>query len=113
MAFSDTAKNAALDALGAIGVKMSLHSADPGTTGASEITGGSYTKETCAWAAASAGSMALSGSVVFDVPSGQAPSWAGVWKTDGTTFLFGINLPDETFSIDGTYTVTTATTVTA
>jgi len=113
MAFANSAKNAALDGIGVVAVRMSLHSADPGTTGASEIAGGGYARQTCVWSAASVGSMALAGNEVFSVEAGDTVAWAGLFRVDDTTFLLGIDLPDETFGIAGTYTVTTATTLTA
>lgn len=113
MSFSNDAKDEALDALGAVAVRMSLHSADPGTTGASEIAGGGYARQTCSWAAASGGSMALAANETFSVEASDTVAYAGFWRVDDTSFLFGMDLPDETFSIAGTYTVTTASTVTA
>lgn len=112
MSFSNTAKNAALDGLAAQVSTMSLHSADPGTTGASEIAGGGYARQACSFAAASGGSMALAANETFSVEAGDTVAWAGFW-TAGGAFLFGMDIPDETFSIAGTYTVTTASTVTA
>ena len=45
---------------------MALHTADPGDTGtASEVTGGSYARQTIAFAAASSGTAANSGAVTF------------------------------------------------
>ena len=45
---------------------MALHTADPGDTGtASEVVGGSYARQTIAFAAASSGSAASSGAVSF------------------------------------------------
>lgn len=45
---------------------MALHTADPGDTGtASEVTGGSYARQTIAFAAASSGSAVSSGAVNF------------------------------------------------
>ncbi len=46
-------------------VWMSLHTADPGETGASEVTGGSYARQSTAFDVASAGATANSAVEVF------------------------------------------------
>ncbi len=67
---------------------LSLHSADPGTTGASEITGGSYVRQAITFAAASGGSTAsASGQTFTGMPAeaGGCP-YFGIWtaSTAGT-----------------------------
>jgi hypothetical protein len=48
------------------GVYVSLHSGDPGETGTTEISGGSYSRtQASSWAAASGGSKSTSGAVAF------------------------------------------------
>jgi hypothetical protein len=86
---------------------VSLHSADPGTTGASELTGGTpaYARKTPAWTAAAAGATNLSASLVFDVASGATVAYYGLWK--GATFLMGGTVSGGgTFTGQGTYTLT-------
>lgn len=67
---------------------LSLHTAYS-TTGTNEVTGGSpaYARKAAAWSAASAGSKALSSSVVFDVPA-TTVRWVGMQSlvTGGTFF---------------------------
>lgn len=46
-------------------VYVSLHTADPGETGASEVTGGSYAREAVTFAAASGGTVASSADLTF------------------------------------------------
>src|SRR6266498_3720083 len=71
----DATKNALLDSAVAGGLLttpfLSLHTAFPPTTG-NEVTGGSpaYARKSFTWSAASAGSKAMSGTQVFDVPAG-------------------------------------------
>jgi hypothetical protein len=88
---------------------VSLHSADPGTTGASEIAGGSpaYARKVPSYSAPAAGATNLSASLIFDVESGDAPSHYGLWA--GATFLAGNTISGGgTFSAQGTYTLTSA-----
>lgn len=63
--------------------QLSLHSSYPGTTGANEISGGSYVRKAATFSAASGGIRALSSSVTFDVPASTV-RWVGSW--DGSTF---------------------------
>lgn len=97
-----------LDALAPI--TASLHTADPGNTGASEVTGGTpaYARKAITFAAASAGSKAASTQPVFDVPAGTTVAWVGFW--DATpAFVGSANVTDEVFAAQGTYTLTAAT----
>jgi len=76
-------KNEMLDALDI--ASLSLHTAFPGSTGANEVTGGSYAREAVTFGAAAAGVRALSAACDVDVPAGSV-AWAGLWAADGTTF---------------------------
>lgn len=84
MTFPTATLNTMLDAL--TFTLASLHTAFPGTTGASEVTGGSpaYGKKTIVMNASSGGARALNASVVFDVPA-TTVRWIGYWN--GVTFL--------------------------
>jgi hypothetical protein len=84
MTFPSSTKNAWLN--GQAIDSMSLHTDFPGTTGASECTGGSpaYARKTILIASASGGSRLLSGAVVFDVPACTV-KWIGLWS--GSTFV--------------------------
>jgi hypothetical protein len=107
--YSALGKNAMLNALGALAVKAALYTGDPGATGTSnEVTGGAYTRENCAWAAADSGSMALNGSVVFDVPASTTVSFVGFWNTASDVFYGSADVTDEAFVNAGTYTLTDA-----
>jgi len=87
---------------------VSLHTADPGTTGASEVTGGSYARVAVTWNVASGGSVTNSNVVTINLPSGVTATYFGVWSTGGTSggqyYVGGALSP--------TVTATTATTVT-
>lgn len=81
-AFKTTLLNAYLGAA----VYASLHTADPGTTGASEATGGSpaYARKVITWGSPSAG-VVSGGTVTFDIPAGTF-THIGFWSavTAGT-----------------------------
>lgn len=87
-------------------LKVSLHTADPGTTGASEVSGGSYAKQTGTFSAG-----ALSSAVNFTgMPSGISGNlWVGVWNSAGTTFLWGAPTAAVTGPIPAGATVTIST----
>jgi hypothetical protein len=73
----------------------SLHTADPGTTGAAEVTGGSYARVlvNTSWAAASGGSKASNVNVDFTGMPVATVTYAGVWDTvSGGNFLVGGSL---------------------
>ena len=62
---------------------LSLHSGSPGTTGANEITGGSYARQAITFGTASAGSQASSG-------TDAAQSFTGMPAEAGGCPYFGI-----------------------
>lgn len=93
---------------------MSLHTADPADTGVNEITGGTpvYARKPITWGAASGGgAVSITNSPVFDIPSGITPTHFGLWTaaTGGTYRGGGPLAAPETFTAQGTYTVTRAT----
>lgn len=117
MAASTYAKNVMLDAVvrgqapASSATHLSLHTGDPGVTGASEITGGSpaYARRTITWNAASGGS--IDDNVVgsaFDIPAGTTVTHWGTWDAlSGGNFIIGgaLSVP-EPFGAQGTYTPT-------
>ena len=82
-----------LDALLVTGTTyyLSLHTADPGTTGANEVTGGSYARQAITFAAASAGSKPSNDTQAFTgMPAAAGDLWVGVWTAaTAGTFLWG------------------------
>jgi hypothetical protein len=111
MPYSILGKNAMLNALGALAVYASLHTADPGESGANEITGGSpaYARKAITWNAAENGAMDDSNIPVFDVPADTTVSYVGFWSALTTgTFYGSANVTDEVFAGQGTYTLTDA-----
>jgi hypothetical protein len=89
-------------------VTASLHTADPGTTGASEVTGGSpaYARKALTWAAGTAGDGVVTSSATFDVPGGVTVTHAGLWSGDATpVFLDSVDITDQAFASQGTLKV--------
>jgi hypothetical protein len=111
MPYTNAAKHAMLDELASLAVFVSLHTADPGTTGASEVSGGSpaYARKAIAWNAASGGAIDSSNAPVFDVPAGTTVTHVGFWSAaSGGTFYGSDAVTNEAFGAQGTYTLTDA-----
>lgn len=65
-------------------IKISLHTGDPGTTGANEVTGGSYARQSAGYSAASGGACALAGTVSFTGMPAVTVTHMGLWDSAGT-----------------------------
>ena len=107
--FSLAARQAALD--GILAAKVSLHSADPSTTGANYISAGGKQAATFNAANGSA-ERVLNADVTF---TGLAPSatvtYFGAWDSAGTGFLCGAALTgDQAANAAGEYTLKGTTT---
>lgn len=104
MAYSNTAKHTALDAVGAAASWISAHSADPGKTGASEIAGVARVQTT--WGAAAA-EQKVGSQVALDIPGGATVTHLGVWSaaTAGTFYTGDDASNQETFGGDGVLNV--------
>lgn len=96
MAKTPAHMRAVCDLIAGTGNKITLHSADPGTTGASLVTTTPASANTT-WGAAAdgaggdAGKAVATGSVVnFTVPASTTASHYGIWN--GATFLRGAAL---------------------
>jgi hypothetical protein len=104
------ARNLMVDALGAVAVRIALHTGDPGgaDSATNEVTGGTYARGTAAWDAAGSpdtGAAYLSGDVVIDVPAGNTITYISVWNSAGTSRYLKKSVTSEAFGADGTYTV--------
>lgn len=88
-----------------VAVEASLHTADPGSSGASEVSGGGYARQAVTWAAASGGSIATGAPVVFNVPGSTTITHAGLWTSDGTWLGSLALAAPEQFAAPGTLTV--------
>lgn len=84
--------SAVADVVGAAVSHLSLHSSDGGSTGADELTGGSYARQTPDYSgAASGGTDDLASSVVFGGPAAAtSASHLGFWNS--TTWLGSVAL---------------------
>lgn len=107
MALSETAKNAMLDALGALITHIGL--ANNGT----EISGGSpaYARQAVSWDAASGGVMEMSGTETFDVEGGDTVDEIKLYghSSNATPDYGGAAITDEVFGSQGTLTVNSLT----
>jgi len=100
MSFSNYLEDEILDAVcnnGSFAVAqpwVSLHDGDPGETGANEITGGSYGRQSASFAAASGGSCASDATLDFTtMPSVPSLTHVGMWDASTAgNFLVGGSL---------------------
>lgn len=93
---------------------ISLHTADPGTTGTNEVSGGSpaYARLPVTWADAdgSANVSATNTPLSFDVPGSTSVSYIGFWTAlTGGTFAGSDSFTEETFASQGILDVTSVT----
>lgn len=87
---------------------MSLHNGDPGTTGANEISGGGYARQTPSFTVDADGDLTLDATVSFTGTASQAVTHVGLWGSG--TFREGHALSgDAAFSTGGEYDVTAGT----
>lgn len=114
---STTAANGVLDALfnGTAWNPMSsgdpyisLHTGDPGTTGANEVTGGTYTRQRPAFNAAASGSAKNTSAVEFTLMPTATVTYVGVWTaaTNGTFMLGGALSASVSVTAGNTLTLT-------
>lgn len=101
--------NAQVTGLTAVAVYASLHTADPSTGGTSEVTGGSYSRESISWGSPTNGTASSSAPIVFDVPASTTITHLGYWSAaSGGTFYGSRELDtSQTYATAGTYTIAT------
>lgn len=115
MPFTSAVRDTMLDQLDALATHASMHTADPGTTGASEVSGGSYARQAITWQDASGGSKTLTATVTFQIPPSVTITHSGTWSalTSGTWRGGGALSASEVYSAaGGTYTLTLTATAT-
>lgn len=107
MALNSNGLNAQVGGLTAVAVYASLHTAEPNASGSSEVSGGSYTRETISWGSSSNGTATNDAQIVFDVPTGTTITYLGYWSAASAGTFYGSRQLDvsQTFSSDGTYTI--------
>ena len=91
--FVNTWLNTILDAGAADLDQVSLHSAWS-TSGANEVTGGSYARQAITWNSAASANLDSSNAPSFSVPSGQTVAWIGFWNTAPSPDTFMGMLPN-------------------
>ena len=96
MSISDYLENELLDAVfnaGAFSVTtpyVSLHTADPGETGASEVSGGSYARQAGSFSVASGGAVENDANINFTDMPATTVTHVGVWDAASAgNFLWG------------------------
>ena len=80
MPASDATRNTMLDAVLGSGLTVSLHSADPGLNGASEIAGGSYARKAITYAAAASGEKSNSAALEWTGMPACTVSHIAIWS---------------------------------
>jgi len=70
--------------LSTLGATFSAHTADPGTTGDSEVTGGSYARKTLTWTAGASDGDVVGSELEFDIPASTTVTHLSCWN--GSTF---------------------------
>lgn len=104
MPFTTAAKNSMLDNLGV--AYVSAHTADPGETGTSEVSGGSYARVAITYNPAAGGAIDSSNTPQINIPAGTTVTHVGYWTAlTGGTFLAYSDIADETFTNAGTLTI--------
>lgn len=109
MALTTAGKNAICDGIAAAGSWISIHTADPGSTGTNEQTTGTgtYARKQTTWASASGGSR-VGSQVSITMPAGSTGAYWGLWSAQTAgTFEYGGVLPaSETFGAEGVLQIT-------
>ncbi len=91
---------------------VSLHTGDPGTTGANEVSGGTYARVAVTFGAQSTISggrrISVASQVSVNVPAGTTVTFVGVFDAvTGGNFIAGLDSNDETFAAAGIANITT------
>lgn len=103
----DAGKNLMLNGFAGGVTFVSLHTADPSTNGANEVSASPYTRESVSWASAASGSLQNSAQIVFDVPGTTTITHLGYWSASTSGTFYGSRQLDtnQTFATTGTYTI--------
>lgn len=106
MALNDVSKNLMLTTLIGVATKVALLN-----DSLVEISGGSpaYARKTITWGTPVTGSVAMTGSLVFDVPAAAVVSYVRLYNTAGDTQYGDFDVTNETYAGQGTYTITAFT----
>lgn len=114
MPFTVAADNTAIAAVKAAANFISLHTADPSTTGANEVTGGTYARVATTWPGSPTGGSITGSAIVANIPAGTTITHWGLWtaSTAGTFYFGGALAASEVYGAAGSYTLTPTLTAT-
>lgn len=116
MPFTPATRDAVVDGtpVATLCTHASLHTANPGTSGTSEVAGGSYARVPITWSASSGGTKTLTVAATLQVPAGTTITHFGLWSaSSGGTFRGGDPLgASQPFLTAGTYDLSITLTTT-
>jgi len=100
-------KNLMLSGFTGTATYVSLHTDDPSTNGANEVTGGTYARQSAAWGSPSNGAVSNASNIVLNVPASTTIKFIGYWSASSGGTFYGSRALDtnQTFATAGTYTV--------
>lgn len=103
MPLATSGLNDAVNGVAAAATYISAHTGNPSTSGANEVSGGSYARQQTTWGAASNGSR-VGSQVHIPIASGTTVTYWGLWTAStGGTFKGAWQLSSsEAFGADGT-----------
>jgi hypothetical protein len=110
MAWTTATRGAAALAITALGNSISVHTGDPGTTGANEASGGSYARVPTTWAGSAVAGKVTGSDVNVNLPAGTF-THIGIWN--GGTFVGGQAISSFIMSSSGTRAITPSVSVAA
>lgn len=108
MPTTNATKETAAVAVTNLGTFVSLHTTDPGTTGAGEATGGApaYARKATTWTAGASDGVVPGSEVTIDLPAGTY-AFFGIWSlVTGGTFIGGGAISSTTLGAQGQIKVT-------
>ncbi|GAA1470060.1 hypothetical protein NE857_31630 [Nocardiopsis exhalans] len=107
MAASTDLLHPMLATAGQTAVEASLHTADPGSTGANEVSGGDYERVPVAWDPPSGGAITADDELVFLVPAlgSDEVTHVGLWNASGDWLIDAAAAVPQPFPTAGTATV--------
>jgi hypothetical protein len=114
MSISNYAENTVLDWLLTGTTYLSLHSADPGETGANEIAGGSYARQAITFATASSGTKATNVASTFAGMPAVTVTHTCIWSavsSGNCLFISNALSPSKTYGAGDTATCASGATV--
>jgi hypothetical protein len=108
MALTSATRDTMLDQLNALATHASLHTADPGSSGTSEVAGGSYARVPITWSASSGGTKNITAAATVQIPAGTTFTHFGMWSalTSGTFRGGGALDSSQSYPTGGTYDLT-------